>query len=119
MSNADARAVVSTAVSLSASHPHAPAADVLALALQGRSGQVLDFGEPAAEHGSIASPRSPFGQLVAAAFDQAMTPAEWQLFTGPDAHPHLRVACLMAWHGDVLPKMALANGVTITGLPGP
>lgn len=65
------------------------------------------------------SPRSPFGQVVAAAFDRAMSPAEWLLFTGPDAHPQLRVACLMAWHGDVLPKMALAHGVTIAGLPGP
>lgn len=119
MANPDARAVVDTAVSLSISHPHAPARDVLALALQGRAGQVLDFGDTAAPLGSLAAPVEPFGQLVAAAYDQAMTPDEWKLFTGPDAHPKLRMACLMAWRSDVTPKMAIEHGVTVIGLPEP
>lgn len=119
MSNAEARTVISDAISLSTSHPHAPAADVLELVLRGRRGQVLDFEDPGALLGSLAAPGGPFGQLVAAAFDSAMTPHEWRLFTGPDAHPKLRMACLMAWRSDVVPKMAFQHGVTITGLPEP
>lgn len=119
MSNADARAVVTTAVSLSQSHPHVPAADVLVLALKGRAGQMLDFADPAAMHGSLAAPGEPFGQLIAAAYDMPMTPETWRLFTAPDAHPHLLLASLIAWRADVVPKMALEHGVTVTGLPEP
>ncbi|RVT53977.1 hypothetical protein [Rubrivivax albus] len=119
MSNAEARTVVSDAVSLSASHPHAPAVDVLELTLRGRRGQVLDFGDPGAPLGSLAAPGAPFGQLIAAAYDLAMTPNEWRLFTGPGAHPKLRMACLMAWRSDVVSKMVLQHGVTVVGLPEP
>lgn len=119
MSNAEARSVVSDAVSLSASHPHAPAVDVLALALKRRAGQVLEFEHTGALLGCLASPGGPFGQLLAAAFDSAMTPHEWSVFTGTDAHPKLRMACLMAWRSDVVPKMALQHDVTVVGLPEP
>ena len=69
----DALAVVQAAVSLTRSHPHAPALDVLDLVMRGRADQVLDFNDPAAPNGSLAAPNTPFGQLLAAAFDEAIT----------------------------------------------
>jgi hypothetical protein len=57
--------------------------DVLDLVTRGRSDQVLDFGDPAAQNRSLAAPGTPFGQLLAAAFDEAMTAREWAAFTGP------------------------------------
>jgi hypothetical protein len=51
-------------------HPAAPAADVLALVLQGRAGATVAFG-------SASLPPHPFALLVAEAFEDAMTPAEW------------------------------------------
>ena len=41
--------------------------------MRGRAEQVLDFDDPAAPNGSLATPSAAFGQLLAAAFDEAMT----------------------------------------------
>jgi hypothetical protein len=40
--------------------------------MRGRAEQVLDFDDPAAPNGSLATPSAAFGQLLAAAFDDAM-----------------------------------------------
>ena len=66
---------------LARSHVPAPAIDVLDLAMKGRIRQAVDFTDPTAENGSLAAPGAPFGQLLAAAFDEAMTPNEWAAFT--------------------------------------
>ena len=65
----DALAVVQAAVSLTRTHPHAPALDVLDLVMRGRADQVLDFDDPAAPNGSLGAPSAAFGQLLAGAFD--------------------------------------------------
>jgi hypothetical protein len=52
MPNPDALAVVQAAVSLTRSHPHAPALDVLDLVLKGRIDTGLDFASPAVATGS-------------------------------------------------------------------
>jgi hypothetical protein len=117
MSNPDARAAVDAAVALSRTHGHAPPADVLELVMLGRTGQLLDFADPAAELQSLASPRSDFGQLVAAALDRGMEPEDWRGLTGPHADPAIRTALLEIWRDEVMPKMADRFGVTITGLP--
>jgi hypothetical protein len=46
---------------------------VLDLVMCGRADQVLDFDDPVAPNGSLAAPSAPFGQLLAAAFDEAIT----------------------------------------------
>ena len=63
MPNPDALAVGQAAISLTRSHPHAPALDVLDLVTRGRADQVLDFNDPAAPNGSLAAASAAFGQL--------------------------------------------------------
>lgn len=60
--------IVRAALDLRRSHPHAPAIDVLDLAMQGQYHSVLDFGDPATPGGDHTDPLSPFGQLLGQAF---------------------------------------------------
>lgn len=62
--------IVEAALALRQSHPHAPAADVLALAMQGHDGRDLAWGDAAV-------PPHAFAMLVADAFADSMTPVEW------------------------------------------
>jgi hypothetical protein len=111
MPNSEALAVVQTAVNLSRTHRHAPTLDVLDVVMKGRIDQVLDFTDPAAPNGSLAAPGSPFGQLLAAAFDEAMTPNEWKTFTGPTAEAALHDGCLEIWRTHIVPRFAARYGV--------
>jgi hypothetical protein len=85
--------------------------------MRGRADQVLDFDDPAAPNGSLAAPSAPFGQLLAAAFDEAMTPTEWKAFTGVAADLRLRDGCLEIWQGYVVPRFEARYGVVVRGLP--
>ena len=85
--------------------------------MKGHIDQVLDFTDPAAPNGSLSAPGAPFGQLLAAAFDEAMTPNEWAAFTGPTAEPALRDGCLEIWRIHVVPRFAARYGVVVRGLP--
>lgn len=117
MPNREALAVVQAAVSLSRTHPHAPALDVLDLVMKGRVDQALDFADPASPHGSLAAPSTPFGQLLAAAFDEVMTPNEWAAFTDATADAGLRDGCLEIWRVYVVPWFEARYGVVVRGLP--
>jgi len=117
MPNPEALAVAQAAVSLTRTHRHAPALDVLDVVMKGRIDHVLDFTDPAAPHGSLAAPDAPFGQLLTAAFDEAMTPIEWAAFTGPTAEASLRDACLDIWRIHVVPRFAARYGVAVSSLP--
>lgn len=68
------RAIVDEALALRASHPHAPAVDILDLAIKGRDAWLEDFFEHMV-------PPSPFALLVAEAVDdfspRAMAVAHW------------------------------------------
>ena len=63
--------VVVTALALMGSHAHAPALDMLDLVMRGRIGSLSDFSE------RDLHPTSPFGQVIAAAFDSGMEPGDW------------------------------------------
>jgi hypothetical protein len=76
---------------------------VLDLVMRGRADQLLDFSDLAAPNGTLAAPGAPFGQLLAAAFDEAMTPAEWATFTGPTADAAPRDGCMETWRVYVVP----------------
>jgi hypothetical protein len=80
-----ALAVVQAAISLSRTHRYAPKLDVLDLVMKGRIDQVLDFTEPTTPQRSLAAPGAPFGQLLAAAFDEAMTPPALAVLAHPAA----------------------------------
>lgn len=117
MPNPEALAVVQAAAGLSRTHPHAPLLDVLDLVMKGRIDQVLDFVDPATVNGSLAAPGAPFGRLLAAAFDEAMTPNEWAALTATTAEAALRDACLGIWRTHVMPRFAARYGVVVKGLP--
>ena len=92
-----ALAIVSESLALRVSHPHASAADVLDLVMQGRQYRLLDFGEHML-------PPSAFALLVAEAMGDHMSPAEWATFTGPNADASLRATLQLQYALNVWPK---------------
>lgn len=127
--NPDALAVVQVAVSLTRSHSHALVLDVLDLVMCGREQQALEFSDSAAPNDSLGAPGAPFGQLLAAAFDEVMTRTEWKAFTGATADATLRDGCLEIWrvcHAEVRGSVwrddpgatvAAAVGITTSSWP--
>jgi uncharacterized protein YfaA (DUF2138 family) len=85
--------------------------------MRGRAGQVLDFSDPAAPNGSLAAPSASFGQLLAVAFDEAMTPTESKALTGSAPDPKLRDGCLEIWRRHVVPRFEARYGVEVRGMP--
>ena len=57
-------------------------------------------------------PSSPFGQVIAAAFDDAMTPDEWEAWAGEGSERLLQDALLRLWHAEVLPKFRSRYGLS-------
>lgn len=70
--DATAASIIAGALQLRASHPKAPARDLLDLVMQDRAGQRIDFGD--------LSPVSPFGLIVLEAFDLASPVCDWIAF---------------------------------------
>ena len=91
--------VASAAVSLRRSHSHVSAVDVLDVVMRKRTGSLADFGD------SI-EPATPFGFLIAEAFDDGMAPRDWALVTHPNTDPALVAALLRVWKDEVLTAFA-------------
>ncbi len=68
MSRAEGRQIVDTALALLRSHSHAPALEILDLAMQGRHGSSPDFDAPDQAFGNWIDPPSPFAELLRQAF---------------------------------------------------
>lgn len=85
------------AVAVTRSYPHAPPLDVVP---PGRTGVTLDLSAPWLQ------PAAPFGQVLAAAFDRRMTPAEWAAWSVPPAEPALWLALVTVWHDVLLAAFA-------------
>lgn len=102
---ATAETIATDAAALRRSHPHAPALDALDLVMQGADGLAIAAG--------LVHPRGPLGQLLAEAFDTAMTPADWHDWTGPQADPQARDALLAIWRTYVLPRFVSRYSVNI------
>jgi hypothetical protein len=92
-----ALAIVTESLALRTSHSHASAADVLDLVMQGRQFRLIDF----AEH---MLPPAPFALLVAEAVGDAMSAAEWEAFTGPNADANLRSTLQLQFALNVWPR---------------
>lgn len=92
-----ALAIVNEALALRASHPHAPAADVLDLAMQGHEVWLEDL----LVH---MVPPSPFALLVAEAVGDLSPACEWRALTGPNADEKVREAMRQSYIECVLPK---------------
>ncbi len=83
-----------------------PPIEVLDAALRQRSGSVDDFGPDAC------NPDQPFGALIAEAFDNIMTPAEWAgMLNDPKAPAQQRVDLLKVWREQVLARFASRYGL--------
>ncbi len=81
-----------------------------------RIDQVLEFTDPTAVNGSLAAPGAPFGRIVAAAFDEVMTPNEWASSTDATADAALRQGCLDIWRVHVVPRFEARHGAVVRGL---
>jgi hypothetical protein len=110
--DSEAQRLAAEALALRQSHPQAPALDVLLLVFNGRQG--LRFPMPGSVDSPLTGPRSAFGQVIAAAFDQGMTPEDWLAMTGPRADPKLVAALLQIWCTYVLPSFAARFGCLLT-----
>lgn len=64
-----------------------------------------------APDGALLHPASPFGQVIAAAFDEAMTPDEWEAWAGEGSERLLQESLLRLWHEEVLPKFYARYGL--------
>ena len=95
-----APAIINESLALRTSHDHASAGDVLDLVMQGRQFRLIDFGEHML-------PPAPFALLVAEAVGDAMSPAEWEAFTGPSADANLRSTLQLQFALNVWPKFLL------------
>ena len=102
MTDRDALSVVQAAIATTRSHAGVPALDVLDLVMEGRRGAALDFTDPIQPHGCWTSPGTPFGALLALAFDRVMRPEEWRGLTGPDQDAQQTAKLLDIWHGEVV-----------------
>lgn len=91
MKDSTAARIVSTALSLRRDYPLATALEVLDMAFEGMHRAQLDFTDRNLPHGDHTDPREPFGQLLAAAVDDAMSPEAWVnlLATAEDPAPLL------------------------------
>ena len=100
-------ALAAAAVALTHSHEHAPPLDVLDVVFRGHAGATFDPAAP------WARPAAPFGQLLAAAFDRGMPPADWAAWSAPSADPVLRLALARVWRDVVLARFAARFGLTV------
>lgn len=96
--------VARSAVALRQSHPAAPVLDVLDLCLRRRAGSLKDFG-PEIE------PATPFGFILAEAFDKGMAPEDWLLYSHPNTPPAVVQVLRGIWDGEVLDKFASRYGL--------
>ncbi len=101
--------LASAAVALTHSHPNAPALDVLDVVLSGHAGASVD---PSA---AWLQPAAPFGQVLAAAFDRAMSPTDWAAWSVPPADPAMRAALASVWRDVVLGAFVARYGLTVGG----
>ena len=96
--------VAHAAVAIRRSHPAAPALEVLDLCLTQRTGSLADFG-------SEIEPATPFGFLLAEAFDTGMAPQDWSLYSHPSTPAAVVQVLRGIWDGEVLDKFASRYGL--------
>ena len=99
-----ARKLVAEALALLASHPHAPASDVLDLVIRDRDVWLEDL----LDH---MEPPSPFSLLVAEAVGDCMSSTEWRAFTGPQADERSREVMRREYRESVWPKFVERYGL--------
>lgn len=99
MANSIARKIVHEALDLRARFPQATALEVLDQVMEGRAGDDIDFSDGSLTTGDHTDPREAFGQLLAAAFDDIMSPLEW---TNLLAQAVDQLPLLDYWHETII-----------------
>jgi hypothetical protein len=105
--------LVTRAVALRGTHPQAPALDLLDVVFQGLQPGAVRFPAPALADDPLTGPRSPFGALLAEAFDPLMSPAEWAGLTAPGVGPQQVAGMLQVWGTQVLPRFGARYSLSI------
>ena len=80
--------------------PGGTSLEVLNAVMQGRRCRLTDF-EP-----ETVAPCTPFGDLLAEAFDKGMDPDDWRLVTHPITPQAAKRALRAVWETEVLAKFA-------------
>lgn len=107
--NEPTRALMALAIEMRVRHPNAPARDILDEVILAHRGEPLAFG--------VVLPNTPFGQLVAEAFDRGMEPSDWiSLSKCPDRTLH--VFLHQTWETEVWPKFLDAYPAKLKPLAG-
>jgi hypothetical protein len=106
MQVSEAHRIAKVATRFRSAHPNSAALEVLDLTFGKHKGVAGSF--PA----DLVAPQSRFGQLIAEAFDPAMTPDEWSAWAGDEADCVLRDALLRDWSREVLPAFAARYGLS-------
>ena len=99
--------VAEAAADLRRRYPDALASYLLDTVMVGQSGAEVD---PAA---SWLQPATPFGQLLAAAFDCGMTPDDWAAASSRTTDPTVVEMLRHIWESQVLAQFAERYGLTI------
>lgn len=98
-----AKPYVDAALALHRSHPHAPTAEVLDLALQGIDRAALDFNLDG-------HPPSPFAMMVATVHDNTgLSTEDWGLLRNPRIDPKLAAGLLEIWRERVWPRFLVGQ----------
>jgi hypothetical protein len=92
-------ATAAAAVAFRQANPAASALDALDAALANRGGQLWSFGD-------AIQPATPFGLLIAEAFDSGMAPEDWHLASNPNTPPSAKAVLMDLWQTEVLAKLA-------------
>lgn len=79
-----AKLIVDRALALQQSHPQAAALDTLDLVMLPHACSDIDFGQSDQPGGDWTDPRTPFGVMLAAAFDPLITASDLRLLDGQD-----------------------------------
>lgn len=99
------------AVRVSARRPGASALSVLDLVLRDGVGAEVDMGA------AWIQPAAPFGQLLAAALDNIMSPTEWANGSLCSTDERWRYAVNLVWRNTVLEAFAARFGLRLVGAP--
>lgn len=104
MPDATALSIVQQALTLRRDYPQCSAQEAIDAAFEGSHGRALNFGD-------ALDPRTPFGQLIAEAFDRGMEPGDWLGLMGDGADPLVIKELERIWSTYVLARFENRYGL--------
>lgn len=105
MSGTVGPATADAAVAFRQANPASSPLEALDAGIDQRTSLLWNFGE-------AIQPATPFGLLIAEAFDKGMAPDDWRLATHPNTAPRVRAILMDLWQTEVLAKFAAHYGLS-------